>query len=325
MISTLARQGSEVGSGRQAARRPGLGRVVPVVPLATLVLLALAGCDDIDAQPIQWWHNMQGGAIAQQRPPPPGATDPYPNLGPIPVRPTALPQGTRSQVAQSLAVDQATAQAIAVGAPLAAAPTAPTPGAPPPAGAASASLGAVQAPPAATGPAPPPAAALPGPAAPLPGPARPGAAPGRAAPGNAVLAAGPMPAVPAAPPPPPSGLGVRAVTTQVPTPAPLGLVPPEQLGKSANVNFPLGADTLPSGSAGLLRPLVSNRHGHAIRVVGRGDAASFDPAAQAAGVALGLRRAQAVAEALQQAGVPGAALQISAQPFGREATATLLN
>jgi outer membrane protein OmpA-like peptidoglycan-associated protein len=300
-----------------------LARVVMVMPL---VVLALAGCDDIDAQPIQWWHNLQGGAIAQQRPPPPGGADPWPNLGPIPAKPAALPAGARDQVAQSLAVDQATAQAIAVDAPLAPAPTAPTPGAPPPSGAASASLSAVQAPPAPTKPTQQQqAATVSGGGLPTPPP---GAAPGAAKPAGAPsggAATGPMPIIPVAPPPPPSGLGVRAVTTPVPTPAPLGLVPPEQLGKSANINFPVGADTMPSGSAGLLRPLVSNRHGHAIQVVGRGDAASFEPAAQAAGVALGLRRAQAVAEALQQAGVPGAALQISAQPFGREVTATLLN
>ena len=30
--------------------------------------------------PVSWWHDLQGGKIAEERPPPPGADQPYPNL-----------------------------------------------------------------------------------------------------------------------------------------------------------------------------------------------------------------------------------------------------
>ncbi len=48
--------------------------------MAALVApLLLARCgpahDPLDT-PIAWWHNLQGGVIAEQRPPPPGVDAP---------------------------------------------------------------------------------------------------------------------------------------------------------------------------------------------------------------------------------------------------------
>ncbi len=60
--------------------------------LGLLMLGGLAGCGQrvtLDA-PVQWWHELEGGTIAQQRPPPPGVGLPYPKVGTVPARP-ALP------------------------------------------------------------------------------------------------------------------------------------------------------------------------------------------------------------------------------------------
>ena len=44
----------------------------------------LAGCSSVfrsSINPVSWWHDMEGGEIAKQRPPPPGANEPYPEPG----------------------------------------------------------------------------------------------------------------------------------------------------------------------------------------------------------------------------------------------------
>ena len=61
-----------------------------------------------------------------------------------------------------------------------------------------------------------------------------------------------------------------------------------------------------------------------IAVTGYGDAASDDPEAQSAALALGLSRAQAMAAALTSAGVPGSAVEVGAQAIGRGGTARLV-
>jgi len=133
--------------------------------------------------PVNWWHNLQGGEIAQQRPPPPGASQPYPNLATIPPRPTPPDQKQLAAITQGLVADRAHADYLAAASPVAdpSSPTAspalfgqgtmppPPPAAPPaaagapgsePSGTASASLPAASAPPMpANAVAPPPKAA----------------------------------------------------------------------------------------------------------------------------------------------------------------------
>ncbi|WP_419729746.1 OmpA family protein [Lichenicola sp.] len=59
--------------------------------LCGVALGLVGGCahqDPVDT-PLNWWHQLEGGAIAQQRPPPPGVDDPYPKIG---TTPAAAPQ-----------------------------------------------------------------------------------------------------------------------------------------------------------------------------------------------------------------------------------------
>jgi hypothetical protein len=58
---------------------------------APWLALLLAGCSSFPASmnPVSWWHDLQGGKIAEERPPPPGADQPYPNLASVPPKPEA--------------------------------------------------------------------------------------------------------------------------------------------------------------------------------------------------------------------------------------------
>ena len=203
------------------------------------VLLTLGGCSSpiwSSINPVNWWHSQEGGAIAQQRPPPPGADQPYPNLASVPPKPAEPDRAALQNITDALIADRANAQHTAAAAPLvdpslpSAAPglfgvgTAPPPGPPPPnppAGA-SATLATANAPPAP--PAPPPAPARP-PAkapvgavqtAPLAAPATPAAAStaaaGAASPAPATAQAA-LPPLPTAPPPAANVPGVPAAAS----------------------------------------------------------------------------------------------------------------
>jgi len=212
----------------------------------------VAGCSSLPSSvnPVAWWHDLQGGAIAEQRPPPPGATDPYPNLATVPPKPQASDLAARRALAQSLVADRTNAQHAAEAAPIpdpslpsasaalfgrgSAAPPPPPPPPPPDPNAATASLEA------ATAPAPPPQPAsapqTAGPPATVrssapPAPAPQAAAPARLAgqgtplgplPGAEETAPTPrdtasLPPLPQAPPSPPRLAGPGA--PQVPAPA----------------------------------------------------------------------------------------------------------
>jgi len=148
---------------------------------ALAVPLFLAGCgSSITDTPVEWWHQLEGGRIARQRPPPPGIGDPYPSLGSVPARPTVMDPGAQQQIENALSADRTRAQGDAELAPIPAVPAAPASPPPKPAAAdadaASARLDAATAPAA-------PASAAPAPAAPQsPTPAAPSAPPVKAAP-----------------------------------------------------------------------------------------------------------------------------------------------
>ena len=146
---------------------------------APLLALLLAGCSSLPASmnPVSWWHDLQGGKIAEERPPPPGADQPYPNLASVPPKPEAPDRAALANIATALIADRTNAQHAAAAAPIAdpslpsASPalfgrgTVPPPPPPPPPGTgqASATMAAADAPPAAAAPpsqpANPPAAA----------------------------------------------------------------------------------------------------------------------------------------------------------------------
>src|SRR5580704_9456061 len=173
------------GTIAKAACLPTTHLAVRATTLLT-VLLAVGGCSSEPSwssmNPINWWHNLEGGAIAEQRPPPPGTDQPPPNLDSVPPKPAEPDRAALANITDTLVADRANAQHLAAAAPLAdpslpgASPglfgvgSTPPPGPPPPnppAAAqspnASATLATANAP-----PAPPPAA----PAGPATPPAR---------------------------------------------------------------------------------------------------------------------------------------------------------
>jgi outer membrane protein OmpA-like peptidoglycan-associated protein len=311
--------------------------------------------------PVSWWHDLEGGKIAEERPPPPGADQPYPNLASVPPKPAAPDRAALANIASALVADRTNAQHVAAAAPIAdpsspsASPelfgkgTVPPPAPPPPPGSqqASATMPAVEAPPA---PAAPPAqASQPASRSETPPPpakapvgdvqSTPIAPPGATAQPTAQAAA--PPSLPAAPPPPPNLPGTPpapAITAAPPPPATAPAAPaPAQVaaatpssapaGKPANtvsVTFVNGSAELPSFAADTLKQLAGRRGNGVIAVTGYGDATSDDPDAQSAALALGLSRAKAMATALTKAGEPASAVQVDAEAVGRGGTARLV-
>jgi outer membrane protein OmpA-like peptidoglycan-associated protein len=320
--------------------RQGLGMVV--------ACCLIGGCSTLSAMnPANWWHRQEGGKIAEERPPPPGDDDAYPNLSSVPDRPPPLDTEAMKKLTASLVADRTNAQHAAQTVPLAdpsspaaspglfgvgttpppqpasataPASTAAAPAAPP---AASASMPAVTAPAAPAAP-PLPAPRRPVATAPLDplAPAAdttPPASSDQSAAGPAPQAEAAPPPMPAEPPPRPVAAGAPPppLPTTVPMPAPAS-------GAAATVAFPEGTTALTAPATDEVKAFAGKRGNGVIVVTGFGDAASSDPAAQSAAITLGLTRAQAVADALKQAGVPGNAIRVSAEASGRGASLLLL-
>jgi outer membrane protein OmpA-like peptidoglycan-associated protein len=103
--------------------------------VAATVLLTglLAGCGTAEKMsPVEWWHSLEGGPIAQDRPPPPAADAPYPNLSTVPPRPPAPDKAALATLAGGLVADRTNAQYAASLAPLPSQPTPPRPAPLPP-------------------------------------------------------------------------------------------------------------------------------------------------------------------------------------------------
>lgn len=316
----------------------------------------LAGCSSVPAalNPVEWWHGLQGGAIAEQRPAPPGADDPFPNLASVPARPPASDPKLRQQIADALVADRGNAQHDAAGVQLAdpsnpaASPTlfgrgSVPPPAPAPSGGASATLAAAGQ--AAAAPASPPPMATEQPSG-----------GSRVASGNATPAAletrdepASRAALPIAPPAPanlpgaPASAPVRSAnpTAAIPTSTvatsatPTGETAVNAPGTTQNnagrggaasvgVPFTLGSAVVPRASLPALRQLATRRASATIAVTGYGEAAGSDAATQSAALSLALARAQAVAAALTAAGVPASAMRVDAAAAGRGAAARLV-
>src|SRR4051812_44226228 len=93
----------------------GLGSAAIRNTLRTAGLMAglglLAGCQNSSSlNPVNWWHQSQGGKIAEDRPEPPGADQPYPNLNAVPGRPTAPNQEELNKLTSALVADRTNAQ-----------------------------------------------------------------------------------------------------------------------------------------------------------------------------------------------------------------------
>jgi outer membrane protein OmpA-like peptidoglycan-associated protein len=297
----------------------------------------LAGCSTISSvNPVNWWHRQEGGKIAEERPAPPGADQPYPNMATVPAKPDTPDAEALKTLTASLVADRTNAQHAAQSAPLAD-PSSPTASpslfgvgtAPPPppaqvgtpsaasgtpgASVARASMPAVTAP-----PAPPSAAPAAAPrkavqSAPL-DPATPAVSAASAAQMAAV-----QPALPAGPPTRPGLAGAPPAMPSEPAP-----MPPPPTGVSASIVFVDGEASLSQPAADEVKAFAAKRGNGTIAVTGYGDTASGDPEAQSAALTLGLSRAQAISNALKANGVPGNAIRVSAEANGRGASLHLL-
>jgi hypothetical protein len=117
-----------MGKGQRAAtRRDQRGALVGLG-----LLLALGGCSDVPDRinPVTWWHHLEGGAIAQDRPPPPNPQAPFPRIARQPTRPAGMPDWEWNQLSAALAAQRTAAQTYAAQNPI---PTLPATGAQPPA------------------------------------------------------------------------------------------------------------------------------------------------------------------------------------------------
>jgi outer membrane protein OmpA-like peptidoglycan-associated protein len=298
-----------------------------VLPGLLTAALALSGCAhrDVVDTPVGWWHQLQGGAIAEQRPPPPGVNDPYPRVGTTPAHAPAVASiELRRSVTAGLMNQRNLTTRIDANSPIpepAAPPRpapspapvpAPAPGSAAPAaaaGASSATLDAAQAP-----------------AGPAAAPPVIDAEPELALPAVQVQAVdtGPvtMPAIPGAPPPPPRLPGL-ALPVGLPVSARL---PDYQVAPPSGtvIAFAPGTDTMLRGQQGALHAIAARRAGGSIVVYGYGDASAPDPDAQAQALSVATLRARTVAEALQGEGVPARSILLRAEAFGRGASVNLL-
>jgi outer membrane protein OmpA-like peptidoglycan-associated protein len=290
----------------------------------------VAGCSqDNEFVPATWWHQLEGGSIAQQRPPPPNVTAPYPSLGTVPTKPVTIDAATRGRIANALVADRANAEYTNSLAPLPAAPPAKTAPPGPPASAPSgdsgmsASLAAASAPPQ---PAPRRAPVAAVAATPLPAPGASPATPAAGTAAGAADAAAPMPPIPAAPPQIPSIGGVRATVPTPPPPTPPVVTPPAPVvpGAPVTIAFAAGSATMPPEAVKALTSLAARRGVGSIAITGYGEATSSDPATQSAAMPLAWGRAESIARALLVAGVPSKSLRVTSQATGHGGVARIV-
>ena len=228
---------------RLQARWSGSGRAPLSARLALLACLALACCDDPLAPPLDLYHNLQGGEIAAQRPPPPGAGLPYPKLGTVPPKPTFTPPAFRNSLQAQLLSERDRTQRIASDTPLDKLVLPPPPQANPPRAASlAAATGAPAASPPATSPAATPPAAPSSPATSAPA----GLDPSQPALAEATLATAD------APPPPPTkpkpakpGPAASAASQAGATPADSGPAPGTPLTVVGDAVDTPGLPTIP--------------------------------------------------------------------------------
>lgn len=212
-VSGMPATSTLVGTAWADATTPGFNaRAMAGTLMPFVMLLALVGCSQPDwskMNPETWWHNMEGGAIAQSRPPAPGANQPYPNLASVPARPPDPDRPALQDITDGLVADRTNAQHVAATAPLA------DPSSP---GSAPGLFG--------VGSAPPPGSASPA------SPAQPGVTPGAGIPAAGASATLPAASAPPAPATPPAKAPVKEVQSDALPP----LTPPP--AHAAEPNMP---------------------------------------------------------------------------------------
>lgn len=268
--------------------------------------------------PVDLFHGLEGGEIAQQRPPPPGPDMPYPNVGSVPPRPAAPDLAAQGRLADQLAAQRDAALAAVAKSPVPVLPSATPakPAAPPVAAAALAEpankvvVAAADAPEKPASPAPKSAAALPGLADVPPVPA-------------VVTAAGSAPALAGTPPPPPADVGLQIPPPAPPSPAVPPQVAPPPVSNTVQIAFTPGSAELPPSATLALRRFALAHKGVPLTVTGHGSAVLPGAESQTRALVLGLKRAKAIAASLEAAGVPPANLRLHAEAAGLGGSASL--
>ncbi|WP_232091852.1 hypothetical protein [Acetobacter aceti] len=311
----------------------------------------LAGCQhrDLVDTTLDWYHQHEGGIIAQQRPPAPGQFDPYPRVGLTPTTPPALPspelrQSITNNLITSRNLTMRTAAQNGTLTPVIPPPPKAAITAKPAVSAADASKGGTtQAPTAATTtPVPnggmgaildaadsssPPTGTTP---ATTPSPAPKAKSDATQAPpeaelampefrGDAAIAAtsvtGPLPEIPAGPPAIPSIPGFappRDALAMEPIRPDYDVSPKD----GTLIGFLPGSDQMKPGQDGTLTKLINSRHGAPLFLHCSGETVSLSPDDQTQAVELGLLRGRTLADALIKKGMPASALHITSSAFG---------
>lgn len=327
---------------------PPAARRGPLLFLAASTMLCLTGCQHRD--PIDMTsdlvHQIEGGEVAKQRPPPPGQYGPYPKIG---LTPTTVPDfpspALRQTITANLIASRNLTQRIAAEngtlTPEIPPPPGQTQAAPSPAG----DTAKKATPPTPTGTAvnattvpeggmgaildaadspPPPSAA------PTKTRSKAGATPasGKAEEPELALPAfqsegavaatdvtQPLPEVPNAPPPTPSISGFAIPLT----PVSRDIVRPNydlSAKDGVIVKFLSGSDQLAPKQEGTLAKLALSGKSGPLFLHCSGETVSMDAASQTEAVQLGLLRGQTLFNALTRLGVPTQAIHITSSAFG---------
>lgn len=310
----MAIDGEPKGAAALIQARPAAARLTVLIGLVWLT-----GCSTPrNTGPEAWWHDMSGGKIAEQRPPPPGDNDPYPSLATVPPRPARPDVAGWNRVTAGLIDNRISArQAEALnplpppakgppsaqgagrrgGGPEGTRPTAARPEGARPEGTMEASLGAPE--------------------------AKPTAAARAAAPARAAVARGgtaPLPALPAAEPPRPA----IAPAPRPPAPTPAAAPPAPRPAEGTPIDFEARSAALRDAGLTLVQQIAARHGERGIAITGYGEASRSDPLGQSAALDLALRRARAVATALVAEGVAVRFLRLNAEAAGRGAAVRLL-
>jgi outer membrane protein OmpA-like peptidoglycan-associated protein len=313
--------------------------------VCSAALLGLAACSSLN--PITWYRDATG--VSKNDPAEDarntqnlerGAQAPYPNLATVPATPTrVLTTADREALKEGLIADRANArytdEQLRYGQNAASAPpprprSAPAPqaaAAPPPAPAAAPAPATAMPSPAA--PAPAPELTAPAPAIPQPAPTS-EAAPRRTVEREAppqessltppVVRSVPEPEAPPPAPPParvapapaPAGPSVAALP---PAAAPTGRTAPEAGRPLLELGFADGSTALTPGERDRVRQAAPLHSGGVFRVVGHAPPPrSSDAMSHLVSFNMALDRANAVASALSEAGVPAAQIRVEAAP-----------
>lgn len=304
-------------------------------------LLCVAGCANspVVKTPVGWYHNLEGGIVAEPRLPVPGNEKSYPYVGLTPTQAPPLPSPTlRSEITDNLTKDRTLSDWQNTVTPLEIPKIPPAPQqAPPPASSgssktetkpqnsqeSSASFDAV-------GQDPAPATNQPAGQAPQnekkteekPKESKPTPPP---APVPVVMPelrakiddqAVVIPAIPVNPPAPSKFPGFN-IPSDANLPAPFKpSALPLEAPKGELVTFPIDSDTPNIGQNGLINSIAWMRQGRMIYVHGYGDANSISPESQSQALSLALLRAKTVAKMLIAHNVPESSIAIRAHAIG---------